>query len=349
MKFHSAFKLFTILSAFLLLPSISFAQGGGGSVGNGGDGYEAEFRYLGSLIRQWIETGALHLDVRGVSKKVNWSDVVAAINYVPVQFTHEVLTAQGSEPRVCKNYPNSDVQQRKIECNFEMWDRLPANQKVAVVFHEYLGATNYEDNNGKYSNYPLSSQLIGITLIDQNQGISKYLESAQDTDGAPAQAAPTAILNWLRSIMKNGTSLVAHPDGSLEFEDDSEFHLLGKYLPNGDYFLNGHISTIGSQKLGDEILSIRMHSGCGPTAILSMVWNVEVGIKAISGEQGCMKQSTSGPSETESVIEADGSVHIEKYEVRVGSAGSDIKIRVNGTLYRNQYVSPRFKAQAEQN
>jgi|GEM_PF-2895955 len=350
MKSFSLVRALAVIGALLLLPSISFAQGGGGNVGNGGDGYEAGFRYLGSLIRQWIETGALQLDVRGISKSVDWGDVVEAIDHVPVQFTHEELTAQGSEPRVCKNYPDQDRQKRKIECNFEMWDRLPADQKLAVVFHEYLGVTGYESNEGKYSNYPLSSQLIGITANNQNQGIAKYLETAAEAgDKTPRQAAPMAVVNWLRSIMKNGTSLVARPDGNIVFQDDSGMDLSGRYLPNGDYFLKGIIGKIKSQKLGEESLSVRMHSPCGPSAIFSMVWNSEIGIKAISGERNCMYQSTGGPTRTESVIEADGSVHIEKYEVMSGSSGGDIKIEINGTLYRNHYVSPKFKAQTDQN
>jgi|GEM_PF-6907095 len=123
----------------------------------------AEFWYLATSVRDWInDVRASGSSLNVFSKTVNWNRVIEAIDHVSVEFTQNSLTVDGREPKVCKNYPNQDRLKRKIECNYEMWNAQSANQKITVVFHEYLGITGYESNVGEYSEYPISSQMIGM-------------------------------------------------------------------------------------------------------------------------------------------------------------------------------------------
>lgn len=330
-----------------LLPSLSFAQG---NVGNGGGGYEPEFKYLGGVLIQWIRLGALNLDTRKISKKINWNEILTAIETIPFEFTDRELTVYDSTPRACKNYPNPDPSLRKIECNYKAWDAVPNSQKLAVVFHEYLGATDYETNLGKYSSYPLSSQLIGITLGSDKDtpSISDYLESVQHEGGTEVRVAPAAILQWVRLFLHKGSSLLVRPNGVISLTGNShernQTHLEGEYLTNGDYQIKGvFYEKITSTMIGEDRLTMRQSGGgCGTTFSLTLIWDEKIGLKSVTALSNCAYQSDGGPTLARTEIQQDGSVKIEKYEKTWGVSGPIIKIWVNDQLYHMNYLSPKF-------
>jgi hypothetical protein len=343
MKLSHSFFIFTFF--ILTLGAPSFAQSG--HIGNGGSGGEPTFTHLKDLLVQWIELGALNIDVRKSPKPLNWKNITAAMQSVPVQFdpSTKPLTVGNSRDRACKNYPNLDPKQRYIECNLILWNEIAPSDQLAVVFHEYLGVLEYESNDGEISQYPLSSQLLGIMDGDQDS-INQQLEK-NGLDSDSIQTAPNAILTFVQTIsVKEKSNLVVNPNGTFDLQISDSFYshheFKGGYLKNGDYVINADGVDKLKGTIGSETIEIRQPH-CESWRMI-LIWNASIGIKSIQATTGCAFGNFNHGYTTEKTeAHADGSVSINHGITNLKPNPHPIHIRINSTEYENNYVSPIFK------
>lgn len=126
----------------LALPLVSFAAKAGNEVGNGGDGYSQEFISLG---RSMLERMRQNPDPR-VANLEALSEAVEKTNVS----TKNQLELAGAEVDAI-NYPET----KRIELSRARWKGYNAEEKAALVLHEYLGIANIEDKHyqvsGSYS------------------------------------------------------------------------------------------------------------------------------------------------------------------------------------------------------
>ncbi len=251
--------IFLACVIFFSVPS-SFAQSG--NVGNGGVGGEPTFSHLRDLLVQWIELGAVNIDVRKSAKKVDWQEILdGMLNTVTVEFdpSSKKIQIDNSEDRACGNHTQDATSSGWIRCNLDLWKQTPEKDQLAVVFHEYLGALGYEPNSGGFSKYPLSSQLLGLVLDDQNSIKTHWTEKSIDVDSI--QKTPTSILQFVLSLQNRKSILDVKANGSFSLFAPADYYsqtaLTGNFLKNGDYLLLGNVAKKLTGVIGKESLKIK--------------------------------------------------------------------------------------------
>ncbi len=146
----------------------------GGDIGNGGNGNEAVFSGIARELLDWVNKNEalgsldekLNLNKNGVEASTFTGEFGDAVSNVNIQFTDEAVTID-NVPRTCVNFQL----QALIRCQNGQWDQTDVRVRYAVVFHEYLGYLGYESNDGDYSRYPISSQILSFLFSTQKYEI----------------------------------------------------------------------------------------------------------------------------------------------------------------------------------
>lgn len=133
-------KLICIMT-FLVLGQIAHA--GPRVIGNGGDAYALQFVSFAEKILLYLQSARVEgIDVEALGQ---------AIETTKVESTDSVLLLNNI-PKDAINYPT----EKRIVFNRQRWSALMANEKMALVLHEYLGILNIEDASYKFSKMVLA-------------------------------------------------------------------------------------------------------------------------------------------------------------------------------------------------
>lgn len=153
MKIKKFTEVLAVAGVMLVSGASQHAYGQAEKIGNGGEGYEAEFSGFKSEIMTWVnKTGLKDLSLGSI----NGEALVKTLNTqeVHVSFVDQDLMV-GTKKRTCKNYPEKSL----IECQKTAWSNETTQTKYTLVFHELLGLAKAETNIGEESDYRISSQI----------------------------------------------------------------------------------------------------------------------------------------------------------------------------------------------
>ena len=160
-----------MMTLTLIMSSLtSFAQGGGGKVGGGGDASELTVNEIRVDILKWIAEGG--------SKKLKFQDGMTSEQYneqmnrvlqskkVIIGFVEkdsetdeELQVSVDGSPKTCRGFQSLNTRRLHILCNISRFEKTSEEGQYKLIHHEYAGLAGLESNEGAASDYYLTEQL----------------------------------------------------------------------------------------------------------------------------------------------------------------------------------------------
>jgi hypothetical protein len=244
-----------VLSSFITALACSSGWAGGEKVGNGGGG-EVEFASIRSELAAWVKAryddGTLDkkLGLSESGTKVTSADLFLgfglAVNHVGsnVIFQDDPIRISGSSTapagRICGNSSNP----ARIVCNNALWNASSPQIKYAIVFHEYLGVAGIETNQGEYSLYPISKNIV--QYVRRTDHYELRADSMNRADAANEIESSRKRMEELQALLESPSpeDLAQYPEYNVQEKDRGIIRLLNResYQQQGYTFQPGYYS-----------------------------------------------------------------------------------------------------------
>ncbi len=163
-------KKILVLLMVSILPILSYAQGGGGKVGGGGDASELTVNEIRVDLLKWIsEGGAKKLKFKDGISREQYEEQMSRIlqpKKVIIGFLEkdsetdvELQVSVDGSPKTCRGFQSMYTGRLHIICNISRFENTSDEGQYKLIHHEYAGLAGLESNEGAASDYYLTEQL----------------------------------------------------------------------------------------------------------------------------------------------------------------------------------------------
>lgn len=251
-----------VLLIFTLAAIPSYAQH---ETGNGG-GEEVEFVAIADEVQTWLadslKDGTLAEKLKLDEVRIDGKEITAQEVYdkyaqarkdvgVRLKFSKNHISFNEND-RICSNH---DEPEKHIQCSIPEWRAISNVIRYTIVFHEYLGIARLEKNEGDYSTYPISKNLVAYVFetVKYQLGNKRVRRLLQPTDPSCTVAINTDSLYEFATQLTFDEQKAILNEFGLELKKPGEqarFQLIGNTNCRTDWVLEG---PIGGPSMRDRL------------------------------------------------------------------------------------------------